>query len=50
MRKRVILVVQSVCHALILEITTINREWFRCELTQDEDLGPFIVLLFKISG
>ncbi len=46
MRERVIVVILSVCHALILE----NTDNFRYELTQDEDLRPFIVLHFFISG
>ena len=43
------IVVLSACHALILEITYDTVD-FRYELTQNDDLGPFIVLLFKISG
>ncbi len=34
----------SICYTLVLEIT--DNCWFRYELTQDEYLGPFIVLLF----
>ncbi len=39
----------SVCRALIWRLLTINC-WFRYELTQEEDLGPFIVLLFFNFG
>ncbi len=43
---------RPVCLSVTLwfwRLLTINS-WFRYELTQDEDLRPFIVLLFFISG
>ncbi len=46
MHKRVIVVILSVCLSVYPARSdlTINR-WFRYELTQNKDLGPFIVLL-----